>query len=117
MADDVFCKIIRGELSHSEDKTVARDDDFIVIHDIHPSAPVHLLIIPIKHFESLADFKDDDAELLGKALIMADRVAAKMGLDKGYRLIINKGEEGGQVVPHLHIHLLGGKNLGPKIVR
>ena len=113
--DDIFCKIIKGELAHDEDKTVARDEDFMVIHDIHPQAPVHLLIIPIKHFGSLADFKEKDAGLLGKALLLADKVANKLGLDKGYRLIINKGEDGGQAVPHFHIHLLGGKVMGPKV--
>jgi len=117
MADDVFCKIIRGELRHDEDKMVVRDSDFIVIHDIHPQAPVHLLIIPVRHFDSLSDFKEEDANLLGKAMIMADKVANQLGLGKGYRLILNKGEDGGQVVPHLHIHLLGGKKLGPKVVR
>ena len=117
MENDIFCKIIRGELAHDEDKTVARDEDFMVIHDINPQAPVHLLVIPTKHFGSLSDFKEEDAELLGKALIMADKVAVKMGLEKGYRLIINKGEHGGQAVPHLHIHLLGGKMLGPKMCK
>ena len=115
--DDIFCKIIKGELDHDEDKTVARDDDFMVIHDLHPQAPVHLLIIPVRHFESLADFKEKDAELLGKAFIMADKVAKKLGLDNGYRLITNKGEDAGQAVSHFHIHLLGGKPLGPKIVK
>ena len=117
MSEDIFCKIIKGELGHDEDKTVIRDDDFMVIHDIHPQAPVHLLIIPVKHFTSLSDFKEEDAGLLGKALIMADKVANKVGLINGYRLIINKGADGGQVVPHLHIHLLGGEKLGPKIVK
>ncbi len=117
VSDDIFCKIIRGELGHSEDKTVARDENFLVIHDINPQAPVHVLIIPVRHYASLSDFKEADVGILGKALIMADKVANKLGLEKGYRLIINKGEDGGQAVPHLHIHLLGGKVLGPKLVK
>jgi histidine triad (HIT) family protein len=75
------------------------------------------MIIPIKHFESLADFKKSDAELLGKGLLLADKIAKEMKLVRGYRLIINEGQHGGKLVPHLHIHLLGGKHLGPKLVK
>ena len=90
----------------------------MVIKDINPQAPVHLLVIPVKHFEKIDDIKSKDASLLGKGLLIADKVAHDSGLgDKGYRLIINEGEDGGKLVPHLHIHLLGGKKLGPKIVR
>jgi len=77
------------------------------------------LIIPVRHADSLEDFLEEkDNELLGKALIVAHRVAHQVGIaEKGYRLIMNEGEYGGKLVPHLHIHLLGGKKLGPKIVR
>lgn len=113
MIDDVFCKIISGELSAD---VVYKDDEFWVIKDIHPQAPVHLLVIPARHFLKIEDFGKDSA-LLGKALLLADRMAHEQGLgDKGYRLIINEGEHGGKLVPHLHVHLLGGKRLGPKIV-
>lgn len=113
MIDDVFCKIVSGELSAD---VVYKDDEFWVIKDIHPQAPVHLLIIPAKHFLKIEDFGKESA-LLGKALLLADKVAHEQGLgDKGYRLIINEGEHGGKMVPHLHVHLLGGKRLGPKIV-
>ncbi len=111
--DDIFCKIINGEIPAQTDY---RDKDFIVIHDIHPQAPVHLLIIPIKHFTGIEDFTDGTTSILGKALQLADRIAHEKGL-QGYRLIINEGPDGGKVVPHLHIHLLGGKHLGPKIVQ
>jgi histidine triad (HIT) family protein len=115
MSQDIFCKIIKGEIPSD---VIWQDDDFIVIKDIHPQAPVHLLIIPKKHFEALHDFKAEDAPLLGKALLIAEQVAAQVGVhDNGYRLIINEGEHGGKLVPHLHIHLLGGKTLGPKIVQ
>ena len=115
MIEDVFCKIIQGGIKA---ETVYKDDDFWVIHDINPKAPIHLLIIPVKHFTSLEDFMDgSNNALLGKALVVAHKVAHDVGIaEKGYRLILNEGEHGGKLVPHLHIHLLGGKKLGPKMV-
>ena len=115
MIDDVFCKIIAGEIKAD---VVYRDDNFFVMKDINPQAPVHLLIVPVKHFENIDDIQADDVGLLGKGLMIADKVAHDAGLgEKGYRIIINAGEDGGKLVPHLHIHLLGGKKLGPKIVK
>src|SRR5689334_2344483 len=112
MIEDVFCKIIKGELKAD---IVLEDKDFIVIKDIHPQAPVHLLIIPKKHVFGMHDAKPD---LLGKMMVMADKAAQKMGIhEKGYRLILNEGDHGGKLVPHLHLHLLGGKILGAKIVK
>lgn len=115
MISDVFCKIIKGELTA---ETIYQDSDFLVIKDINPQAPVHLLIIPKKHYNSLEDFMENDSALLGRSLIVAHKVAHQTGIvDKGYRIILNEGEYGGKLVPHLHIHLLGGKRLGPKIVK
>lgn len=116
MISDIFCKIIRGELPA---EVIYKDSDFLVIKDINPQAPVHLLIIPVKHYFSLEDFLESgDTELLGKALVTAHKVAHQTGIaEKGYRLILNEGEYGGKLVPHLHIHLLGGKRLGPKLVK
>lgn len=116
MISDVFCKIIKGELPS---EALYKDEDFWVIKDINPQSPVHLLIIPVKHFFSLEDFLEGgNTELLGKALVVAHKVAHQVGVaDQGYRLILNEGEYGGKLVPHLHIHLLGGKRLGPKIVK
>ena len=114
MITDVFCKIIKGELPS---EPVYRDDEIIVIKDNKPNAPVHLLVMPIKHFESLDETKQEDASLLGKMLLVANRVAKEANLEKGYRLVINKGEHGGQLVPHLHLHVLGGKHLGSKLVQ
>lgn len=112
MIDDVFCKIIKGELPAEK---VYEDDDFLVIKDIHPQAPVHLLIFPKKHIFGM---HDANAEILGGAMLVADKVAQQLGIaDKGYRLILNEGDHGGKLVPHLHIHLLGGKSLGAKIVK
>jgi len=113
MISDVFCKIIKGELPATP---VYQDDEFMVIRDIKPAAPTHLLIIPKQHFDSLAEFSNDQAGLLGRGLLLAEKVAKQEGLDRGYRLVINEGEHGGKLVPHLHIHILGGKRLGPKVV-
>jgi histidine triad (HIT) family protein len=113
MIDDVFCKIISGELPGD---VIHRDEEVIVIRDIHAQAPTHLLVIPVAHYSNLGDFSGSDEHILGKLLRVAHEVAAKEGLGKGYRLIINEGEDGGKLVPHLHIHLLGGKKLGAKIV-
>lgn len=113
MIDDVFCKIINGELGAD---FVYRDEEVVVFKDIHPQAPVHLLIMPVRHFTGIKDFAEDDGHLLGKMLRVAHRVADEQGLERGYRLIINEGEHGGKLVPHFHMHLLGGKKLGPKIV-
>ncbi len=114
MISDVFCKIIKGELPAD---IVYEDDEFLAIKDINPKAPVHLLIIPKKHFDKIHAASHEDLDLLGKMMIVAGKVAKTMGLDeKGYRLIINQGQQAGQLVPHLHLHLLGGKNLGPKMI-
>src|SRR5438309_97126 len=115
MISDVFCKIIKGELKSDK---VYEDKDFLVIKDIHPQAPAHLLIMPKKHIGDLKEVGPKDAELLGKMFLTAEKVAKEVGLsDNGYRLILNEGEHGGKLVPHLHLHLLGGKRLGPKIVK
>lgn len=114
MITDVFCKIISGELPSDP---VYQDEDFIVIKDIKPATPVHLLVVPKKHFEKLSDFAESDAALLGRMFIVAEKVAKQVGLEKGYRLVLNEGEHGGKLVPHLHVHILGGKHLGPKIVK
>ena len=110
MIDDVFCKIIKGELGG---EFVYRDDEIVVLKDIHPQAPVHLLVMPVVHCDGVADAS---VEVLGKMVGVAHRIAHEQGLEKGYRLIINEGEHGGKLVPHLHMHLLGGRKLGAKIV-
>ena|SRR5258708_255691 len=112
MITDVFCKIVAGEIPADK---VYEDDNFLVIKDITPQAPVHLLIFPKKHVFGM---HDATPEILGSAMALADKIAQQLGIaDKGYRLILNEGEHGGKLVPHLHIHLLGGKNLGSKIVK
>ncbi|MGD0781030.1 MAG: histidine triad nucleotide-binding protein [Dehalococcoidales bacterium] len=107
--DCIFCKIISGEIPS---KIVYKDKDVVVFPDINPAAPVHLLVVPVKHIASLATMTDADAPLVGKMVAAASKVAREQGLaNKGYRLTINSGAEAGQVVQHLHIHLLGGRQL------
>ena len=113
MITDVFCKIINKELPAD---IIMEAVDWLAINDIHPQAPVHILILPKKHIGDVSDAKPAEAELIGRLVLAANQVARKIGLEKGFRLIINQGEHGGQLVPHLHIHLLGGRRLGPKIV-
>lgn len=115
MIQDVFCKILTKKLPA---EVVAEGDNWLAINDIHPQAPVHVLIMPKKHLTDLCSATENDKELLGELLMAANSVAKKLGLEeKGFRLIINHGEHGGQLVPHLHIHLLGGKRLGTKIIQ
>ncbi len=110
--DCIFCKIVAGEIPSPR---VYENDYLIVIKDINPKAPVHDLIIPKRHIASLNEL--DDKDLAAELFLAAVKVAKKEGIDaKGYRLIVNTGKAGGQLVPHLHLHLLGGRNLGPKIV-
>jgi histidine triad (HIT) family protein len=111
---DIFCKIIAGEVPTQK---VYETDNVIVIKDINPHAPVHDLIIPKKHIESLNDLAEEDKEIMGEVVCVAAKVAEIEGIkEKGYRLIANTGKQGGQLVPHVHFHLLGGKDLGPKLV-
>ncbi len=111
---DIFCKIISKELSA---ETIIEDEDFVVVKDIHPQAPVHVLIIPKKHLDIIHEISHEDLDILGKMFIVAGQAAKKLGVEKtGYRLILNQGPDAGQAVPHLHLHLLAGKKLGPKIV-
>lgn len=114
-ADDrtLFSKIIDGDLPG---ELVYEDDLVVAFPDINPVAPVHLLVVPRKPIPSLADATEEDEPSLGRLLTVARRLAAENGLDGGYRTIINSGDDGGQIVPHLHLHLIGGQKLGAKIV-
>lgn len=103
----LFTRIINGEIPAN---VVYRDERLIAIRDINPQAPAHILIIPIKPLPSLAEAGPEDAALLGELLLAARRVAEQEGLARsGYRLVVNTGRHGGQTVPHLHLHLLGGR--------
>lgn len=110
MTDCIFCKIIKGEIPS---KKIYEDDELIVFNDIHPIAPVHFLIVPKLHVESLAGCDLEQQSLLGKVLLLAPKLAAEQGL-KGFRTMINTGREGGQEVFHLHVHVFGGGQTLPK---
>lgn len=105
MSDCIFCRIVRGEIPC---RKVFEDDDVLVFHDIHPQAPVHLLVIPKQHIASLAEADIDDAPVLGKMLAVAGPLAREQGAADGFRTIINTGRVGGQEVYHLHMHIFGG---------
>jgi histidine triad (HIT) family protein len=109
MADTVFGRIIRREIP----ARIAHEDDLcLAFHDVAPQAPVHVLVIPKQPIPSLAAVTAGDAPLLGHLVLVATQLAAQLGLDGGYRLVVNCGRDGGQSVDHLHVHLLGGRGLG-----
>lgn len=103
--DCLFCRIARGEIPASK---VYEDDEVLAFRDINPKAPVHFLIIPKQHIQSLALAEPEDAPLLGKMLSLTRKLALQEGAANGFRVIINTGRDGGQEVDHLHIHVLGG---------
>jgi len=102
-----FCKIAAGELPAA---IVHRSPDVIAFRDIHPQAPTHILIVPIKHLVSVDDVQAEDVQLMGRLIATAKDIARDLGL-RGYRLVINTGREAGQSVFHLHVHLLSGRAL------
>jgi histidine triad (HIT) family protein len=109
-ADDcIFCRIVRGELGT---ELVAESEHNVAFRDLHPQAPLHVLIVPRQHFAALRNVGNGDWQVTADALSLASRVAAENGLyDGGYRVITNDGPDAGQTVPHLHFHLLGGAKL------
>ena len=104
----IFSRIIDGEIPGS---FVYQDEHVVAIRDINPAAPVHVLVIPRKPIPSLAELEEADVELAGRILLAVRKIAEQEGLDRGYRVVVNTGEEGGQTVPHLHFHILGGRQL------
>ena len=107
--DCIFCKIIAGQIPSD---VVYTDNKVIAFRDINPLAPVHLLIIPREHITTLNDISEQETMLMGHMLQVARQLAKQHGIaTKGYRVVINCGPQGGQVVPHLHMHLLGGREL------
>jgi histidine triad (HIT) family protein len=104
----LFCKIIEGKIPST---AVYQDELGYAFADIHPQAPVHVLIVPREHIGSLTDTDGKNSALLGHLLLAAAEIARSKGLAKGYRIVVNTGEEGGQTVEHLHLHLLGGRQL------
>ncbi len=110
MTDCIFCRISRGELPAT---FVYQDDAIIAFHDVSPLAPTHILIVPRQHILNTTEIDEQNAPLLGRMVQVAAQVARDQNVEAGgYRLIMNTGQNGGQVVMHLHMHLLGGRRLG-----
>ena len=107
--DCIFCKIVKGEIPSSK---VYEDEKVLAFRDINPCAPVHVLVIPKKHIESAVALSDDDNELIAHIFKVVRIIAKEEGLDNGFRLVSNIGEDGGQTVKHLHFHILGKKKFG-----
>ncbi len=107
--DCIFCKIIANK---APAEILYRDDSVTAFRDIHPAAPVHILIVPNKHIPSINELTQEDEPLIGHLHTVAQQLAAEAGIaENGYRLVINVGDDGGQIVYHLHLHLMGGKPL------
>lgn len=106
MAESIFSRIIAGEIPSTR---IYEDEQCIVIRDIHPQAPTHVLVIPRKPIEKLSDAQPEDEALLGHLLLVAARVARQLGVGDAFRLVINNGRGAGQTVFHLHMHILGGR--------
>ncbi len=113
MENCIFCKIIAGEIPSNK---VYEDEDMLAFRDINPQAKVHVLVVPKSHFATLAEMNEAQAELVKKCLQKIPEIAEKLGLSGGYRLIINQGKDAGQTVHHLHIHILGGQDMGEKML-
>ena len=108
MEDCVFCKIRKGELPSTK---LYEDDEFMIIKDINPQAKVHLIAIPHSHVPEIEMMTEEGTILLGRIMGKISQMQPKLGLTNGYRLLVNQGEDGGQTVGHVHIHILGGEKL------
>ena len=111
--DCVFCKIASGEIPS---KKVYEDDEILAFHDIQPVAPVHFLMIPKAHVDSMADCGPEHAPVLGRMMAMAGRLAREQGAGDGFRTIVNTGRVGRQDVYHLHVHIIGGPDRLPRMI-
>lgn len=110
MSDCIFCKIVAGEMSSD---IVYEGKEVIAFRDINPQAPTHVQVIPRRHVGAIADFDpDEDSAWVVELIDVANRIAGEAGLEKGYRLVVNNGALAGQSVQHVHLHVLGGRQLG-----
>lgn len=114
MEDCLFCKIIKGEIP----STKVYEDEFVyAFKDINPEAPVHILVVPKKHIESVNEIEEVDENIIGKIFLAIKKIAKEQGVaENGYRVVSNCGKDAGQTVMHLHFHVLGGKELGEKVL-
>lgn len=106
--DCIFCKIIAGEIPSTK---VYEDDEILAFRDINPQAPTHILVIPKQHIAGVHEITAENASVVAKIFVKIAEIAKQEGLTNGYRVVSNVGEDGGQTVPHLHFHILGGKKL------
>ncbi len=113
MDNCIFCKIAKREIPANK---IYEDEDILAFHDIHPAAPVHFLLIPKLHVDSLADIDGSHHDLLGKMLVLTPKLAKEQGCSEGFRTIINTGRVGGQEVFHLHFHIIGGHQRLPGMI-
>lgn len=113
MADTIFGKIIAGDIPSDK---LYEDEHCIAINDINPQAPVHVLLIPKKPIEKLSGAESGDQQLLGHLMLTVPKIAEQLGIADGYRVIINNGSKGGQTVFHLHLHIIGGREMGEGLV-
>jgi len=112
--DCIFCQIVAGKIPGD---IIYQDEELIAFRDIEPQAPVHLLIVPRKHISSLAELTDAEMPLISHMTVVANKLARQENIfESGYRLVINCGKEGGQIVPHFHLHVLGGRELSGMMV-
>jgi histidine triad (HIT) family protein len=109
MTDCLFCSIIRGDIPT---KKVYEDEHTFAFEDIDPKAPTHVLVIPKKHIRGLKEATPEDAEIIGRCHLTAAKIARNRGIEDGYRTVLNVGPRSGQSVFHLHVHLVGGRDLG-----
>ncbi len=113
MEDCLFCKIVKGEIPSTK---VYEDDEILAFKDINPMAPVHILVIPKKHYNDISEITEEDVDIIAKIHLVINKIAKEQGIaESGYRIVTNCKEDSGQEVKHLHFHLLGGKKLGTKI--
>lgn len=109
MADCIFCEIVNKRM---KSEMIHEDEELVAFKDINPQAPVHVLIVPRNHIDSVQDINRTEAELMGKMMLVAKKIAEDNNIDNdGYRLVINNGINGGQTVAHLHMHILGGRRM------
>ncbi len=112
-SDCIFCKIAKKEIPTEK---LYEDDDIIAFDDINPETPVHFLVVPKQHIETLDDIKEEHAPLVARMILVGTKIAREKGIAKdGYRQVINCREGGGQVVFHLHMHILGGRQIGQRL--
>ncbi len=113
MADCLFCKIIAGEIPSTK---VYEDDSVLAFRDIDPKAPTHILVIPKDHYVSIHDVPEEKSSLFADLMSAVSSIVRQENLvDGGYRLVVNSGSDGGQIVDHIHVHILGGRKLTPSM--